>query len=132
MNLTPRNYSKNIVEFFFGGGKNGTLHINEAENINPTMFKHVTMDMPSPQNNGYFIANTGGRRRKNTDPSQILLQYLRKNSRKSGIFLWKKFNNGIIVKKKVDESRNYMDEWEEWVEFSNALLEEFESFFDNV
>ena len=42
------------------------------------------------------------------------------------------YNNGIIVKKKVDESREYMDEWEEWVEFSNTLFEELESFFDEV
>ncbi len=104
----------------------------KAENINPTMFKHVTMDMPSPQVNGYFIAEY-----READEAKILILHkyssmLEKKLQQVGYFLVENFNNGIIVKKKVDESREYMDEWEEWVEFSNNLLEEFESFFDAV
>ena len=104
----------------------------KAENINPTMFKHVTMDMPSPQNNGYFIAEY---REAQEERILILHRYssiLEKKFQKIGYFLVENYNNGIIVKKKVDESRDYMDEWDEWVEFSNALLEEFESFFDTI
>lgn len=104
----------------------------KAENINPTMFKHVTMDMPSPQTNGYFIAEY---REAVEEKILILHKYssiLEKKLQKVGYFLVENYNNGIIVKKKVDESRDYTDEWEEWVEFSNVLLEEFESFFDGI
>lgn len=104
----------------------------KAENINPTMFKHVTMDMPSPQNNGYFIAEF---REAEKERILILHKYssiLEKKLQQVGYFLVETYNNGIIVKKKVDESREYMVEWNEWVEFSNALFEELESFFDQV
>ena len=96
------------------------------------MFKHVTMDMPSSQQNGYFIAEY---REAQEERILILHRYssiLEKKLQDVGYFLVEKYNNGIIVKKKVDESRDDMDEWEEWVEFSNALLEEFDSFFDNI
>lgn len=104
----------------------------KAENINPTMFKHVTMDMPSPQNNGYFIAEF---REAEEERILILHKYssiLEKKLQQVGYFLVETYNNGIIVKKKVDESREYMVEWNEWVEFSNTLFEELESFFDQV
>ncbi len=31
-------------------------------------------------------------------------------------------NKGIKVKKKVDETMNYMEAWDEWVKFSHNLL----------
>ncbi|NIP30959.1 MAG: hypothetical protein GTO02_14380 [Candidatus Dadabacteria bacterium] len=102
----------------------------KAENINPTMFKHMTMDMPSPQSNGYFIAEF---RDSEIEKVSILHRYssiLEEKLQKIGFFLVENTNRGIKVKKKVDETKDYMEEWEGWVEFSRNLFEELESFFE--
>ena len=103
----------------------------KAEDINPTMFKHMGMDMPSPQSNGYFIAEF-----RDSEPEKVSILHryssmLETKLQKIGFFLVENTNRGIKVKKKVDESKEYMKEWENWVEFSRNLFEELESFFED-
>lgn len=102
----------------------------KAEDINPTMFKHMTMDMPSSKTNGYFLAEI---RDSDTEKVEILHRYstiLESKLQNLGFFLVENTNNGIIVRKKVDETKDYMTEWEEWVEFSRNLFEDLEAFFE--
>lgn len=102
----------------------------KAEDINPTMVKHMGMDVPSPQSNGYFIAEF---RDPEPDKVEILHKYssmLEQKLLQIGFFVVENTNRGIKVKKKVDETKEYMSEWESWVEFSRNLFEELESFFE--
>lgn len=102
----------------------------KAEDINPTMFRHMTMDMPSPKTNGYFIAEI---RDSDADKVKVLHRYstmLENRLQNMGFFLVENRESGIIVRKKVDETKDYMTEWESWVEFSRNLFEELEAFFE--
>lgn len=102
----------------------------KAEDINPNMFKHMTMDMPSPKTNGYFIAEF---RDSDSEKVKVLHRYssmLESRLQKHGFFLVEQRESGIVVRKKVDESKDYMGEWESWVEFSRNLFEELEAFFE--
>lgn len=102
----------------------------KAEDINPTMFKHMTMDMPSSKTNGYFLAEIRDSDNKKVELLHRYSTILEGKLRNLGIFIVMNTSIGIVVKKKVDESKDYMVEWEKWVEFSRNIFEELESFFE--
>ena len=103
----------------------------KAENINRTYFMNsYQMDMPSHQTNGFFIAEI---REPDPEKVELLQKYsdiLLKKLNKNGNYATEFTSIGFKLKMKVDEQKDYMEEWEKWVEFSNELHEELEAFFE--
>ena len=101
----------------------------KAEDMNRTKFRNLQMDMPATQTNGYFVAEI---RDSDSEKIELLKKY--------GEILLKKLNTkrnfaieytaiGFKLKKQVDYEKDYMEEWDEWVEFSRELYEQLEEFF---
>ena len=102
----------------------------KADDMNRTKFRNLQMDMPATQTNGYFVAEI---RDSDGDKVEMLKKY--------AVILLKKLNArrnyaieytdiGFKLKKQVDTDKDYMEEWENWVEFSRELYEELETFFE--
>ena len=103
----------------------------KADDMNRTKFRNLQMDMPATQTNGYFVAEI---RDSDSEKIELLKKY--------GDILLKKLNTkrnyaieytdiGFKLKKQVDYDKDYMEEWENWVEFSRELYDELETFFEN-
>jgi hypothetical protein len=82
------------------------------------------MRTPTAQAKPYFIAEF---REDKEDKLKLLKDYadiLKKKLDGNEEFLIEYTNIGIIVKKRVDEKVEYMEEWEGWVSFSRNLYDE--------
>ena len=102
----------------------------KADDMRRTKFKNLQMDMPDTQINGHFIAEI---REAEIEKIVLLKRY--------GEILLKKLNTkhnysieytelGFKLKRQVDYDKDYMEEWDEWVEFSHELYEQLEEFFE--
>jgi len=102
----------------------------KADDMRRTKFRNLQMDMPDTQTNGHFIAEI---RETELDKVDLLKKY--------GEILLKKLNtkrnyaieytkHGFKLKKKVDYDKDYMEEWDGWVQFSHELYEQLEEFFE--
>ncbi len=102
----------------------------KADNMRRTKFRNLQMDMPDTQINGHFIAEI---REAELDKIDLLKKY--------GEILLKKLNSkrnyaieytehGFKLKKMVDYDKDYMEEWDGWVEFSRELYEQLKEFFE--
>ncbi len=103
----------------------------KADDMNRTKFRNLQMDMPATQVNGYFVAEI---RDSDSKIISMLRKYgdiLLKKLNKNGNFAIEYTEIGFKLKKQVDGSKDYMEEWEEWVAFSRELYEGLESFFEN-
>jgi len=100
----------------------------KAQDLSTTIFKNSMMDIPSAQVNGFFIAEL---RESDTERVRLLHRY--------ADILNKKLNNnnnygieytslGFKLRKRVDEKKEYMEEWDNWVQFSQELYKELEGF----
>lgn len=103
----------------------------KADDMNRTRFRNLQMDMPATQTNGYFIAEIRDSDREKIEMlkkyGEILLKKL--NTRRN--FAIEYTDIGFKLKKQVDNEKDYMEEWESWVEFSRELYNELETFFEN-
>ncbi len=82
------------------------------------------MQMPTAQTNPFFIAEI---REDEPDKLEILYKYedlLRDKFINDDKYIIERTNIGIKIKKKVDETKDYMDEWNEWTEFSNMIYKQ--------
>ncbi len=82
------------------------------------------MQMPTAQTEPFFIAEF---RDDREEQLRLLMNYariLRGKFDGKDDFLIEFTDLGFIIKKKVDESLGYMDEWENWVSFSRKLYDE--------
>ncbi|MGH7902000.1 MAG: hypothetical protein ACRENZ_09715 [Thermodesulfobacteriota bacterium] len=82
------------------------------------------MQMPTAQTEPFFIAEF---REDREDQLELLTNYAKILQEKfdgDQDFLIEFTQLGFIIKKKVDENLEYMDEWENWVSFSRKLYEE--------
>ncbi|NIP31780.1 MAG: hypothetical protein GTN99_10060 [Candidatus Dadabacteria bacterium] len=94
----------------------------KAETIQEHLYiKCNLMQMPTAQNNPFFIAEI---REDEPDKLELLFKYedlLRDKLINDDKYIIERTNYGIKIKKKVDETKDYMDEWNEWTEFSNMI-----------
>jgi len=82
------------------------------------------MQMPTAQTEPFFIAEF---REDREDQLELLTNYAKILQEKfdgDQDFLIEFTQLGFIIKKKVDENLEYMDEWGNWVSFSRKLYEE--------
>jgi len=82
------------------------------------------MQMPTAQTEPFFIAEF---REDREEQLKLLTNYARILQEKfdgDQDFLIEVTHLGFMIKKKVDENLEYMDEWENWVSFSRKLYEE--------
>ncbi len=102
----------------------------KADDMRRTKFRNLQMDMPDTQINGHFIAEI-----REAEPDKIDLL------KKYGEILLKKLNSkrnyaieytehGFKLKRMVDYDKDYMEEWDGWVEFSRELYEQLKEFFE--
>lgn len=100
----------------------------KAQDMNTTVFRNSMMDIPSAQNNGFFIAEL---RESSENRVKLLHRYaeiLIKKLNTNGEYGVEYTSLGFKLKRRVDEDKEYMEEWEKWVQFSRDLYEELENF----
>ena len=97
----------------------------KAETIQKGLYMNCNiMQMPTAQAKPYFIMEL---REDNEGKLKLIKQYaeiLQKQFDGDQEFLIEHTNIGIILKKRVDESIEYMEAWENWVVFSRKVYEE--------
>lgn len=102
----------------------------KAEDINTTVFHKVTMmDMPSDQRNGHFIMEI---RDMDAETVEALHEYARRLKKVFGgsdEYLIDLSKSGFKIRKKVDETKPYRDEWRKWADFAKEMHERLEKFF---
>ncbi len=100
----------------------------KAQELNSTVFRNSMMDIPSAQSNGFFIAEL---RESNSERVKLLHRYadiLIKRLNNNGEYGVEYTSLGFKLKRRVDENKEYMEEWEKWVQFSRDLYDELENF----
>jgi hypothetical protein len=101
----------------------------KADDMRRTKFRNLQMGMPAVHINGHFISEI---REAELDKIDLLKKYgeilLKKlNSKRN--FAIEYTEHGFKLKKQVDYDKDYMEEWDGWVEFSRELYEQLEEFF---
>lgn len=95
----------------------------KAEAIQEHLFiKCNMMQMPTAQTNPFFIAEF---REDEPDKLELLFKFedlLRNKLINDNGYIIERTDIGIKIKKKVDEKKDYMEEWNEWTEFSNMIF----------
>jgi hypothetical protein len=97
----------------------------KGEQINKAYSPHFSvMYTPTAIGNMYFLAEI-----REDDPEKLgrikeLIPVLWVELCVSGEFKLETTGIGFIVKKKVDENSDYMEQWERWVRFSRSLYRE--------
>ncbi|NIP29867.1 MAG: hypothetical protein GTO02_06375 [Candidatus Dadabacteria bacterium] len=94
-------------------------------------FKNPYMNEAFSQRNGYFIAEI---REHDLNKVRILQKYgiiLLKKLKEKGKYSIEETKHGFKLMRKVNEDKNYTDDWDEWAEFSNLLYQELTSFFED-
>ncbi len=104
----------------------------KAETINKGIYFQESniMQMPTAQSKGYFIAEfregSGEKLRMLKRYGEILKQKLHGDE----AFQIEDTNIGFKLLKKVEEDKEYMEAWGEWVSFSRKLFRELEEIVD--
>ena len=97
----------------------------KAETIQERLFiKCNMMQMPTAQTNPYFIAEI---REDDPDKLDLLFKYeglLKNKLLNDDEYIIEHTNLGFKIKKKVDESKDYMQEWEKWTNLSSMIFRE--------
>lgn len=98
----------------------------QAEIINKGIYfeKSTMMQMPTARNHEVFVAEF---REGDKEKLSLLMRYveiLEKNLNEDAGFFIENTNYGFKVLKPVDPDKDYMKLWEEWVVFTNKLLNE--------
>ena len=98
----------------------------QAEIINKGIYfeKSTVMQMPTARTGEQFVAEF---REGDKDKLNLLKRYveiLEKNLNEDATFHIEHTNYGFKVLKPVDQDRDYMELWEEWVVFTRRLLNE--------
>lgn len=98
----------------------------KAESLNPGIYIKDSniMQMPTAQSSGYFIAEF---REGDQDKLSLLMRYaeILKSKLEGDLeFFLELTDIGFKLHKKVDDDREYMEAWEDWVLFSRKLLRE--------
>jgi len=97
----------------------------KAETIQEHLFmKANMMQMPTAQTNPFFIAEI---REDEPERLELLFKYedlLRTKLLNDEKYIIERTSIGIKIKKKVDETKDYMDEWYEWTEFSTMIYKQ--------
>lgn len=98
----------------------------KAENLNKGIYfkESNIMQMPTAQSAGFFIAEY-----REGDPEKLRLLRMYSGILKSRLsgdaeYFLEETAIGFKLYKKVDEGREYMEAWEDWVVFSRQLLRE--------
>lgn len=97
----------------------------KAETIQEYLYiKCNMMQMPTAQTNPFFIAEI---REDQTEKLEMLFRYedlLRTKLINDKKYIIERTDIGIKIKKKVDENKDYMEEWYEWTEFSEMIFKQ--------
>lgn len=97
----------------------------KAETIQEHLFiKCNMMQMPTAQKNPYFIAEI---REDDPDKLDLLFKYeglLKNKLLNDDEYIIEHTNIGFKIKKKVDETKDYMQEWEKWTNLSSMIFKE--------
>ncbi len=97
----------------------------KAETIQEHLFiKCNMMQMPTAQTNPFFIAEF---REDEPDKLELLFRFedlLRTKLINDDRYIIERTDIGIKIKMKVDEKKDYMEEWNEWTEFSNMIFKQ--------
>lgn len=97
----------------------------KAETIQEHLYiKCNMMQMPTAQTNPFFIAEI---REDQAEKLEMLFRYedlLRTKLIKDKKYIIERTDIGIKIKKKVDENKDYMEEWYEWTEFSEMIFKQ--------
>ncbi len=103
----------------------------KAETIQEHLFiKCNMMQMPTAQTNPYFIAEI---REDDPDKLDLLFKYeglLKNKLLNDDDYIIEHTNIGFKIKKKVDESKDYMQEWEKWANLSSMIFKELKRVVD--
>lgn len=103
----------------------------KAETIQEHLFiKCNMMQMPTAQTNPYFIAEI---REDDPDKLDLLFKYeglLKNKLLNDDDYIIEHTNIGFKIKKKVDESKDYMQEWEKWTNLSSMIFKELKRVVD--
>ncbi|KAB2822742.1 MAG: hypothetical protein F9K51_08240 [Candidatus Dadabacteria bacterium] len=98
----------------------------KAENLNKGIYfkESNIMQMPTAQSAGFFIAEF-----REGDPGKLILLRRYSGLLKSRLagdaeYFLEETTIGFKLYKKVDEEKEYMEAWEDWVVFSRRLLRE--------
>ena len=98
----------------------------KAESLNKGIYfkESNIMQMPTAQSAGFFIAEF-----REGDPEKLLLLRRYSGLLKSRLagdqeYFLEETTIGFKLYKRVDEGREYMEAWEDWVVFSRRLLRE--------
>ncbi len=95
----------------------------KAETIQERLFiKCNIMQMPTAQTNPYFIAEI---REDDVNKLELLYKYdnlLREKLDGEEEYILERTNIGIKIKQKVDETKDYMEEWDKWTKFSYMIF----------
>jgi hypothetical protein len=100
----------------------------KAETIQEHLFiKCNMMQMPTAQTNPYFIAEI---REDDPDKLELLFKYeglLKNKLLNDDEYIIEHTSIGFKIKKRVDESKDYMEEWEKWTNLSTMIFKELKS-----
>lgn len=104
----------------------------KAETLNKGIYFQESniMQMPTAQEKGYFIAEF---REGDEDKLRLLKKYgeiLRQKLEGDKVFQVEDTNIGFKLLKRVEEDKEYMDAWADWVIFSRNLLRQLEEIVD--
>ena len=104
----------------------------KAETINKGIYFQESniMQMPTAQSRGYFIAEF---REGSDEKLRLLKKYvdiLRQKLDGDDEFYIEDTHIGFKLLKKVEEDKEYMEAWAEWVIFSRNLLRDLEEIVD--
>lgn len=104
----------------------------KAETINKGIYFQESniMQMPTAQSKGYFIAEF---REGSDEKLRLLKKYveiLRQKLYGDEEFHIEDTNIGFKLLKRVEEEKEYMEAWGEWVIFSRKLFRELEEIVD--
>ena len=94
-------------------------------------FKNPYMNDAFSQSNGYFIADI---REPDEDKVKILQKYgiiLLEKLKEKGKYSIEQTGQGFKLMRKVNQDKDYTEDWDEWAAFSELLHHELEEFFSN-
>lgn len=102
--------------------------VNEGKYV----YRNPYMNDAFSQSNGYFIAEI---READRDKVRVLHKYgiiLLRKLREKGNYSIEETSFGFKLMRKVNEEKNYIDDWDEWAAFSEMLHRELEIFFKDA
>lgn len=95
------------------------------------VFQNPYMNDSYSQSNGYFIAEI---REPDEKKAEILKKYgiiLLRKLKDKGNYSIEQTGYGFKLMRKVNENKDYTEDWDEWAAFSELLHKELEEFFKN-